>query len=71
MAARSTSPDNESPRLLARQPPVLQATDLGRLTIHRLNADGLFPTPVSFGRRALAWHWSHLEQWTRSRPGAH
>jgi predicted DNA-binding transcriptional regulator AlpA len=48
------------PRLFARLPTVLAATGLGRSTIYRL-----------MGPRAVAWRWSDLDQWTRSRPGKH
>lgn len=59
------------PRLFARLPTVLAATGLGRSTIYRLIADGSFPAPVRLGPRAVAWLWSDLDQWTRSRPGTH
>jgi prophage regulatory protein len=59
------------PRLFARLPTVLAATGLGRSTIYRLIADGSFPAPVRLGPRAVAWRWSDLDQWTRSRPGTH
>jgi len=46
---------------------VLQATGLGRSTIYRLVAHGSFPRPVRVGLRAVAWRWSDLEHWSRSR----
>jgi prophage regulatory protein len=61
-------PDTEPPRLLARLPTVLLMTGLGRSTIYRLVAHGAFPRPVRVGLRAVAWRWSDLEQWSRSRP---
>jgi prophage regulatory protein len=66
-----SSPGSASPRLFARLPTVLAATGLGRSTIYRLIADGSFPAPVRLGPRAVAWRWSDLDQWTRSRPGTH
>lgn len=67
-ASRHALPDTEAPRLLARLPTVLQLTGLGRSTIYRLVARGSFPRPVRVGLRAVAWRWSDLEQWSRSRP---
>lgn len=65
-------PDGSAPpRLFARLPTVLAATGLGRSTIYRLIADGSFPAPVRLGHRAVAWRWSDLDQWTRSRPDTH
>lgn len=60
--------DSDPPRLLARLPVVLKVTGLGRSTIYRLVADGSFPAPVRLGPRAVAWRWSDLDQWSRSRP---
>ena len=60
--------DDNPPRLLARLPIVLRLTGLGRSTIYRLIADGSFPLPVRLGPRAVAWRWSDLDQWARSRP---
>jgi len=59
------------PRLFARLPTVLAATGQGRSTIYRLIADGSFPAPARLGPRAVAWRWSDLDQWTRSRPDTH
>jgi prophage regulatory protein len=58
-------------RLFARLPTVLAATGLGRSAIYRLIADGTFPAPVRLGPRAVAWRWSDLDQWTRSRSDTH
>jgi prophage regulatory protein len=66
-----SSPGSDPPRLFARMPTVLAVTGLGRSTIYRLIADGSFPAPVRLGHRAVAWRWSDLDQWTRSRPGTH
>jgi prophage regulatory protein len=57
-------------RVLARLPTVLKMTGLGRSTIYRWVADGSFPPPVRLGPRAVAWRWSDLDEWTRSRSAA-
>ena len=57
----------EPPRLFARLPTVMQATELGRSTIYRLVASGAFPQPVHLGPRAIAWRWSDLERWSATR----
>ena len=54
-------------RIFARLPAVIQATGLGRSTIYRLVATGVFPPPVHLGPRAVAWRWSDLDQWSESR----
>jgi prophage regulatory protein len=58
---------SDPPRLLAGLPTVLQVTGLGRSTIYRLVAHGSFPRPVRVGLRAVAWRWSDLDLWSRSR----
>ena len=70
--ATSLSPlaDNTQ-RVLARLPTVLKMTGLGRSTIYRWIADGSFPPPVRLGPRAVAWRWSDLDEWTRSRSTTH
>jgi len=62
----SPLPD-DAQRVLARLPTVLKLTGLGRSTIYRWIADGSFPPPVHLGPRAVAWRWSDLDEWTRSR----
>jgi prophage regulatory protein len=66
--SRRSVPATEPPRLLARLPTVLQVTGLGRSTIYRLVTHGSFPRPVRVGLRAVAWRWSDLDPWSRSRP---
>lgn len=58
---------DDAQRVLARLPTVLKMTGLGRSTIYRWVADGSFPPPVRLGPRAVAWRWSDLDEWTRSR----
>jgi len=65
--APASTPAGDPPRVLARLPVVLKVTGLGRSTIYRWIADGSFPPPVRLGPRAVAWRWSDLDQWTRSR----
>lgn len=61
---------DDAQRVLARLPTVLKVTGLGRSTIYRWVADGSFPPPVRLGPRAVAWRWSDLDEWTRSRSAA-
>ena len=63
--------DDDPQRRLARLPTVLKLTGLGRSTIYRWVADGLFPPPVRLGPRAIAWRWSDLDRWTQSRSSTH
>ena len=57
-----------APRLFARLPVVLSVTGLGRSTVYRIVADGSFPRPIRLGRRAVAWRWTDLGEWSRQRP---
>lgn len=66
-----SSPVDNPQRVLARLPTVLEMTGLGRSTIYRWIAAGSFPPPVRLGPRAVAWRWSDLDEWTRSRPTTH
>jgi prophage regulatory protein len=61
------APPDDSQRLLARLPVVIEVTGLGRSTIYRWIADGSFPPPVRLGPRAVAWRCSGLDHWTQSR----
>lgn len=70
-AARLSPLVDDPQRVLARLPTVLKMTGLGRSTIYRWVADGSFPPPVRLGPRAVAWRWSDLDAWTRSRSTAH
>jgi prophage regulatory protein len=56
-----------APRVFVRLLTVLATTGLGRSTIYRLVADGSFPSPVKLGPRAVAWRWTDIESWGRSR----
>jgi prophage regulatory protein len=68
--ALPSAPAGDPLRVLARLPVVLKMTGLGRSTIYRWVADGSFPPPVRLGPRAVAWRWSDLDRWTRSRDTA-
>ena len=65
--ASTTQPTAIPARMFARLPIVIQATGLGRSTIYRLVANGVFPPPVHLGPRAVAWRWSDLDRWSESR----
>jgi prophage regulatory protein len=60
----------DAPRVFARLPTVIQVTGLGRSTIYRMVASGVFPAPVQVGLRAVAWRWSDLDRWSESRRSA-
>ena len=68
--ALPSAPAGDPARVLARLPVVLKMTGLGRSMIYRWIADGSFPPPVRLGPRAVAWRWSDLDRWTRSRATA-
>lgn len=42
---------------------VMSNTGLGRSTIYKYIAEGMFPKPVSLGARAVAWVESEVEDW--------
>ena len=54
--------------LFLRMPTVMRLTGLGRSTIYRLIADGIFPSPVRLGPRAVAWRKIDLDRWSEARP---
>jgi prophage regulatory protein len=51
-----------------RLPRVRQRTGLGRSTIYRLMAQGLFPAAVQLGLRAVGWHSADIDAWLAARP---
>lgn len=53
-----------------RLPKVRQRTGLGRSTIYRLIAQGLFPSAVQLAPRAVGWHKADIDAWLASRPKA-
>jgi prophage regulatory protein len=70
MPANTEHAAHVAPRMFVRLPAVLTTTGLGRSTIYRLVAEGSFPSPVKLGRRAVAWRWTDIEQWGRTRGGS-
>ena len=42
---------------------VMSNTGLGRSTIYKYIAEGMFPKPVSLGARAVAWVESEVDDW--------
>lgn len=53
-----------------RLPTVRRRTGLGRTTIYRLMAEGLFPRSVRLAPRAIGWHRADIEAWLAARPRA-
>lgn len=53
-----------------RLPKVRQRTGLGRSTIYRLMALGLFPGSVQLAPRAIGWHKADIDAWLTARPKA-
>lgn len=52
---------------LLRMPDVRRKTRLGRTTIYRLEAAGLFPRRLKLGLSAVAWDADEIDQWIASR----
>lgn len=52
---------------LIRLKEVIDSTGLGRSTIYKYIAEGLFPKPVSLGDRAVAWLESEIQDWILAR----
>lgn len=52
---------------LIRLKEVLDSTGIGRSTIYKYIAEGLFPKPVSLGNRAVAWLESEIQDWILAR----
>lgn len=52
---------------LIRLKEVIDSTGLGRSTIYKYIAEGLFPKPVSLGDRAVAWLESEIQDWVSAR----
>jgi prophage regulatory protein len=56
------------PAVFVRMAAVVRMTGLGRSTIYRLMAEDKFPSPVRLAKRAVAWRWVDLQQWSAGRP---
>lgn len=53
-----------------RLPRVRQRTGLGRSTIYRMMAQGLFPNAVQLTPRAVGWRKADIDTWLATRPRA-
>lgn len=52
---------------LIRLKAVIDNTGLGRSTIYKYIAEGIFPKPVSLGDRAVAWIEGEVNDWILAR----
>ncbi len=46
---------------------VMSMTGLGRSTLYKLQAEGLFPQSVEISERAVGWVMSEVQDWIQSR----
>lgn len=46
---------------------VMDCTGLGRSTVYKYIAEGLFPRPVPLGYRAVGWLESEVTDWIKAR----
>jgi len=54
--------------MFLRLPKVIERTGLSRSSIYAMIDDGLFPSPVRIGRRAVAWRETDVDAWAAGRP---
>ena len=54
-------------RKIIRLRKVIEMTGLGRSTIYKAVKDGLFPSQISLGPRAVGWLEPDIQQWLDSR----
>ena len=52
---------------ILRLPDVKRSTGLSRSTIYLRIAQGIFPQPVSLGRRAVGWLEVEVQEWLQRR----
>jgi prophage regulatory protein len=52
---------------LLRVKSVQDLTGLRKSSLYASMRDGLFPSPVKIGKRAVAWKSSDVEQWIKTR----
>ena len=52
---------------ILRLPIVIELTGLSRSTIYLHIKNGVFPKPISLGRRAVGWLESDIQQWLDQR----
>lgn len=62
MTDDTTTPE-QPPQVLLRLRDVVARTTLSRAYIYRLVQQGLFPRPVSLGRRASRWVAREVDAW--------
>jgi prophage regulatory protein len=53
---------------LLRTKQVTTMTGLSRMTIYRMERDGLFPARRKLGKNSVAWLEEDIREWIRSRP---
>lgn len=74
MQTPSIAPDTTQfepdPADTLRLPTVCRRTGLGRTTIYRLMAHGLFPSSVRLAPRAIGWHRADIDAWLAARSRA-
>jgi prophage regulatory protein len=46
---------------------VMDCTGLGRSTVYKYIAEGLFPKPIQLGYRAVGWLESEVTDWIKAR----
>ena len=59
---RNVDPQN-FPSVLIRMRHLKQRLDTAPTSIYRWVADGIFPTPIRIGEKAVAWRLSEIEKW--------
>ena len=64
--ADGAAPAREIKRLI-RLREVQHRVGVGRSTIYRWMADGIFPQPVQLGKRSVGWIEQEIDDWLRSR----
>lgn len=52
---------------ILRLPEVIKLVGLGRTSIYDMMAKGIFPRPVSLGRRAVGWVTADIRNWLQTR----
>ncbi|MFT7773075.1 helix-turn-helix transcriptional regulator [Roseateles sp.] len=68
--ASDTNQFEANPADTLRLPTVCRRTGLGRTTIYRLMAHGLFPSSVRLAPRAIGWHRADIDAWLAARSRA-
>ena len=60
-----------APERILRLPEVKTKTGLSKSTIYLFMSQGIFPTPISLGIRAVGWVESQVNQWIDERIKSH